>query len=648
MITLPQRQIHLDFHTSPFIDDVGSEFDAEKFADTMAKAHVNSVTVFAKCHHGMCFYPTKTGYGHPALKGRDLLGEQISALHKRGIRAPVYFTVGWDEYSAFINPEWRQLDKDGKFGQSGNWKNMDYCNPEYQALMLAQLDEILDNYKVDGLFFDIVCNTGWSESCRALRAKHGCQGDDPATNQRFEYLMSDAFIRKFSRHVKAKAPDATLYYNCVANLVCGTPDAWLKTATHIEIESLPSGGWGYHHFPRFARHAAQSGKQWLGMTGRFQLSWGDFGGIKPQAALEFECFRNQAMGGASSVGDQLPPRGTPDRGAYDLIGAVYSQIEAAEPFYKGVKPVPRIGVVTSLGLGTAWSAENGKSLDGAVMMCEEAHYDCAVLKEDADFTKYDLLILPDSIANDAGLARKLEAFYKSGGKLLLSADAVAATPFLPLEPQGNNEMFPAFWRAKTDFMPEFANSDRVFYKQGQNVRGGKGTRTLVERVLPYFKRNDLKFCSHQQTPPVADACEFPAVIAGKNFVYFADPVFSEYRQNGNLTARDVWKKCMTDLFGAPEIGAGLPTTVRSYPMRRGKDLVVTLLHYIPVRKALDIDVIEERSTFAGETMKFAKDVPALTWVKDDGTRVALEKTGKGEFALPTAKGRLLLEAKGYF
>src|SRR5690349_16829325 len=90
-----QRQVHLDFHTSPFIPDVGSEFDAREFAKALKEAHVNSVTIFAKCHHGQCYYPTKSGTQHPALKGRDLLGEQIEALHSAGIRCPIYTTVAW-------------------------------------------------------------------------------------------------------------------------------------------------------------------------------------------------------------------------------------------------------------------------------------------------------------------------------------------------------------------------------------------------------------------------------------------------------------------------------------------------------------------------------------------------------------------------
>ena len=82
---LRTRQVHLDFHTSPDIPDALTQWDAEAFADTMARAHVNSVTVFAKCHHGLSYYPTEIGQVHPKLGSRDLLGEQIAALNAREI-----------------------------------------------------------------------------------------------------------------------------------------------------------------------------------------------------------------------------------------------------------------------------------------------------------------------------------------------------------------------------------------------------------------------------------------------------------------------------------------------------------------------------------------------------------------------------------
>ena len=49
------RQVHLDFHTSELIGNIAGEFDSEQFTSTLREAHVDSVTVFARCHHGMLY-----------------------------------------------------------------------------------------------------------------------------------------------------------------------------------------------------------------------------------------------------------------------------------------------------------------------------------------------------------------------------------------------------------------------------------------------------------------------------------------------------------------------------------------------------------------------------------------------------------------
>lgn len=109
------RQIHLDFHTSPLIPGIGEKFDPKEFAGTLKKGYVNSVTCFAKCHHGMCYYPTKVGKMHPELKF-DLLGEMIRACHAEEIRVPVYITSGWEDDSAEEHPEWQQVNRNGVLG----------------------------------------------------------------------------------------------------------------------------------------------------------------------------------------------------------------------------------------------------------------------------------------------------------------------------------------------------------------------------------------------------------------------------------------------------------------------------------------------------------------------------------------------------
>lgn len=663
----PLRRVHLDFHTSPLIPDVAREFDPQAFAATFKRAHVESVTVFAKCHHGMCYYPTRTGTAHPALDGRDLLGEMIEALHREGIQAPIYTTVAWEEDIADRFPEWRQQRADGTLArvgdedsletrQPGGWRFNEWTHPDYQDYIEAHVREILGRYDVDGFFFDILFHAAGahcSAAAQKFRAKHGLTGGDAETFQRFEALAQDRFGARFTRLIRSRTRRATVFYNSGLDV---SIDATIggrvrvRHVTHLEIESLPSGFWGYYHFPRLARGASQWGQRWIGMTGRFQKMWGDFGGIKPQAALEFDCFRAQALGGGNSIGDQLPPRGTLDLAAYRLIAAVYAQCAAAEPFYAGSTALPQIGILTA-NHPARDAARTARADEAAVLMCEETHYEGALLDELADLSRFALLILPDETVITPTLRDKLRAYHRTGGKLLVShraghdATGKWALDFLPLTIGGDCALFPTYWRARRSFAPEFADSDRVFYAQGLDVRRGRGTETLIDRVLPYFQRSDQAFSSHFQTPPVARPAPHPAVVAGANFVYFADPIFREYRESGNLIARDAWRSAMTRLIGAPPFAAGLPTTVLSVPRRRGTDLLLTLLHYVPVRKAVTLDLLEERMSFAGERLQLP---PPAERVRVFGTNEELRRESDGSFLLPATKGRLLLEVSGFF
>ena len=84
-MTLAPRQIHLDFHTSEAIPDIAANFDPRTFAETARKAEASSITVFARCHHGWLYYPSKRfpELIHPNLKNHNLLLEQVhrAALH---------------------------------------------------------------------------------------------------------------------------------------------------------------------------------------------------------------------------------------------------------------------------------------------------------------------------------------------------------------------------------------------------------------------------------------------------------------------------------------------------------------------------------------------------------------------------------------
>jgi len=435
-ISLPFRQVHLNFHTSPLVPDVGVDFDAADFVRTLREAHVNSITVFAKCHHGYSYYPTKVGTPHPHLQ-RDLLGEMIEACHQAGIRVPVYITVVWDELAFAEHPEWRQVTPEGDIAgpstsplQPG-WENL-CVNTAYADYVLAQAEEVLEKYEPDGLFFDILLRATRFGGCvcptclKEMEAK-GLDPTDAEQRSTFALEVERRFMSRAHELARACRPGLNVYFNSRLRMDFD-PARGLRPESgyfsHFEIESLPGNPrWGYDHFPLFVRYFQTLGKKPVGMTGRFHTSWGDFGGLRNRAALEFECFSALAHGAKCSIGDQLPPRGRLDRAVYQRIGEVYRQVEAVERWCEGTCALPEIGVFTA-NREVAGEQPLVHTVDqGALHMLEQLKYQFQFLDAGADLAPYEVVILPDEIAVDEALAERLHAYLTDSGRLLITAES---------------------------------------------------------------------------------------------------------------------------------------------------------------------------------------------------------------------------------
>lgn len=213
MEDLNYRQIHLDFHTSQHITEVGKNFDAEEFADTLQKAHVNSVTCFARCHHGWLYYPSRVNpeLVHPHLECKRLLTKQIEACHKRGIRVPVYTTVRWDERVLREKPEWLCRDTQGNPINRGGMQESHFCydiclNTGYREFFRNHITDIIDvvgRENLDGLFMDIVMQTECScESCRRLMKEEGLNADIREDRIYFAELTLNRFRSEISALIR--------------------------------------------------------------------------------------------------------------------------------------------------------------------------------------------------------------------------------------------------------------------------------------------------------------------------------------------------------------------------------------------------------------------------------------------------------------
>jgi hypothetical protein len=607
VIELPFRQVHLDFHTSPLIPDVGVDFDPEEFAKTLKSAYVNSITVFAKCHHGMSYYPTKVGVMHPSLK-RDLLGEMVEACHKEGIRVCAYISVVWDEYSAGNHGDWLQVNKDGTlagrppFGNRG-WRFL-CMNSPYVDYVAEQTEEILRLYDVDGIFFDIVMQTYPGCVCNHCMKSMKQLGLDPTNDTdlyRHSQIVGRNFMSRMDRLVKSLKPDISIFYNSRLRLESNYELGMRKESdyfTHFEIESLPSGGWGYNHFPLFVRYYQTLGKDLLGMTGRFHKSWADFGGFKNRPALEYECFTMLSLGAKCSVGDQLHPRGRLDITVYNLIGSVYKKVAEREEWCKNAKPISDIGVLISSSFYNDWRTDSD---EGAMRILSESHYQFSFIDSLEDLNKYKLIIAPDRVVIDEVMAEKLRRYLKNGGKLILSYKSGLDSDRFILDEVGvdylgDSDYCPDYFKVLAPADKDIEPAEYVMYERGTKVQPRDGTQVLAEVYQPYFNRTWEHFSSHAQTPPEKKS-PYPAVTRRDNVIYISYPVFRAYILHGNLVYKKLVKNCIDLLLDRPLVISDAPSTARITVNLQRLDekerYVVHILHYIPERRCKSIDIIED-------------------------------------------------------
>lgn len=647
------RQVHLDFHTSPLIPDVGRDFDAEAFAEMVQSACIDSITCFAKCHHGMSYYPTKTGKVHPAL-GFDLLGAQIEACHQRGIRVPIYLTCVWDNHMADLHPGWQQRKADGsligpELGKPG-WKWI-CLNSPYLDYQEGQTKELLDLYECDGFFYDIVFQAiemagredagCCCEFCLASMKRLNLNPESCHDQRRHTQLVIDKFMSRLSGLIRSRKPEATIFYNGRVRQGMGHEAQW---TTHAEIEALPTGGWGYAYYPFWVRYARHFGVPTMGMTGRFHRSWADFGGLKSPAALKYECGSMLANGSVCSIGDQMHPRGVLDKAVYQVIGEAYDDVEAKDPWCAGAQPVTEVALV--LVEKSNHKAVRNDSDEGAGKMLLELHHQFDVLDSEADWSGYKVLVIADRGRPDPALTTRLKNYLRIGGKLLLSHEALLdpeANEFALADEMGVSYIgplshTPSFFRLRPNFLHGLRDFEYVMVGGGAEVTPGPLTDTMADAYGSYFNRTADHFTSHSYSPRT-DPTGTPAITWFGNVAYLYGPVFQDYQKEGDTIYRRVVGNALDLLLPKRLLIVDTPPSTEATVTRQSNRHIVHLVNYQPNRRGAHVEVIEEVVPLRDVRVGLRLDrAPSAVYTAPDRHQIAVEYSeGRATVTVPVVR-----------
>ena len=202
---LRKRQVHLDFHTNGTLP-VGKNFSKEQFKNALKAGHVNSVTVFSKCHHGWSYHPTTVNEMHPELDF-DLLGAQLEACKEIDVNAPVYISAGYDEKEYEKHPEWRyhcspDIKEQTEY-ENGVHFHLLCFNTEYLDFLCKQIEEVMQKYNPCGIFLDIISpKVCYCQKCVSDMKTIGLDITKEEDRQKFAKMTFDKYIEATNASVR--------------------------------------------------------------------------------------------------------------------------------------------------------------------------------------------------------------------------------------------------------------------------------------------------------------------------------------------------------------------------------------------------------------------------------------------------------------
>jgi hypothetical protein len=528
---------------------------------------------------------------HPGLDF-DLLRAQIDACHEVNIKVPVYVSAGLNDMIMEVHPEWRECASDGfplNIPFEPGFRKLCFNTP-YLDWFCCLLQETVTLFPdADGIFTDIIHQ---GECCcpacvRDMLAS-GYDPQDPHDRRRFARQVLLDYYRRSTETVHGVVPEMPIFHN--SGHISKSDTEILPYFSHLELESLPTGGWGYDHYPLSAAYCRNLDLEFLGMTGKFHTFWGEFGGFKHPNALRYECASMIANGSKCSVGDQLHPNGQLDVSTYKIIGAAYKEVEAKEKWCDNAKSLANIAIMGAESvvedvLESVTADKNGDI--GASRILQEMHLPFEYIRPDMDLARFKMIILPDNVRLNSVNARRINEYLAGGGRIVLSGtsgmkkDADEFAVSVGAEFCGMGTLSPTYIKGADGYMPEYLSSPFVIYSKACNIIPQEGAKSLGEVFEPYFQRSYKAFCSHQHAPYRNESNGFAAGVMTDNVLYFAHNVFTVYRGYGNVCLREFIANAIIEFLGSDrQIICNLPSQGRVTYMEQPdeKRCIVHLLY----------------------------------------------------------------------
>ena len=599
MVYYPQYALFYDFHTSPMLKNIGKNFDAEAFAARLKANNIDFVSFPARCNMGMAYYDTEIGIRHYGLDF-DLFGTLVKACNKYGIKVNAYFNGGISQEETRLHPDWQEVPTDKRPIYAVNPFSRTACgNTPYRQHIIAMACEVAAKYDVAGFFVD--CLAGRSCRCECCLKKMKAEGIDPADESavnEFALRRNRELARDFADAVKAINPDYLLYFNGI-----GYENQLALGGTYLDFECIPTKlGCDYDYLPLMSRYMRTLGDYpRLNMTGRFNL-WGDFGGLRNETAIRQELVTGLANGMRPNIGDHMPPDCSVPETVMLQNERIFAWLQEREEFFNGAEAITDMAILFPKSHQEIYLA---RELRGALRVLCDLHCQFDIVTPAADWSKYRVLVLPDSVKINAEVEKRLHEYIANGGKVISSGDSGM---------RENSEEFLQEWDlsvAGKAYDPTYfvdKNGMKMSIYATGRLLASRANKTVYPLAAPLIEHEFDGIYPEYYNPP-ADVIDYPFLSCNDKVAHFSFNIFNGFKEYAANCLRDAFADALEIMYPDRLVKTeALPKFVRVYlnKLPAGGE-VLHLTAHIPEKRTDNCEVIEDDLTV----------LPSRIYVKTD-------------------------------
>jgi len=548
----------VDMHI-PSGDKNLEKFDAEKYAECMEIAGVDTAYVYASNCLGLCLFPSKIGVCHSITAKRDIFGETVAALHKRGIRVVGYLN-SWCTEVARLHPEWQITCSDGSRLMDESRFGTCCLNSPYAEMFHSLVYEMVSQYNIAGLWVDMVgffmsdCHCEWCKK----KYKEQTGFDLPTTISwkdenyiryiQFKFDTVAKYAEGISNAARRAKPDITLSYQCASWPLApwtGIGDDYFKTMDYVAGDFYADRDSTDIVCRLLSKLTQDSPFEY--MISRAQ-SLDYHTAIKDKSEILLQAYTAFLCGGAFLFIDAIDPDGGMNLNLYKMMREIKDELS---PFFETIdyeaKVLRDVGVYINFdsfsgidGEGKPSSSLNkyadviDEKLKNINRAFSRAHIDYDILtgKNINELENYKVLIIPDLYRMSEAECEKIRQYVRKGGRIYisgyssaLSADGKNKDRFMlgdvmGVEYTGFSKRSPVYMAPTTEGQRYFGSFDEtypaMFMSPAVTVKlATDAAQVLAKVTYPLTDKNDIHRFSSAISNPPAEKTDMPALVYNK-------------------------------------------------------------------------------------------------------------------------------------